>query len=264
MGLNCAIVAIEPGFDPNWAKLHGVDPDNLIVVRPDTGEESFNALYDLITSGLIDLVIYDSIGALLNRSEIEGTDSTDAKMKMGGRANLITWGVHRIMTATYKNNVAVILLNQIRDVMSSHGPGGYQQPGGHALEHNEAIIVQIKNGKDRINAKVDGDTVEIGREIVPVIVRNKLSQGSKQTAHIMFYNKEVDGYPFGIDQVFDIVSTATRFGVVESPSVGRYAIGEEKFHGQKALGEYLMKHPEVLKDIREKVLAKVAKKNGEA
>lgn len=257
MGLNCAIVAVEPGFDPAWAEKHGVDTENLVIARPKTGEEAFAMLYKLVNSEIIDLVIFDSLGAILAESEID----EGGKMKQGGQAGLITWGVKRVAPIAYRNNVCVILINQVRDNMQSRIPGIVSQPGGHALEHMETIIVQLKPGKDRYTLKIDGQDVVIGQSIVAHIQRNKLAEGTGQKAVFDFYQKETDEYPFGIDQTSDIIATGKRTGVIKQAGAYYDMPNGQRLQGQKAVAKYLDENPEVLGMIRDGIMKAMMTRN---
>lgn len=250
MGLNAALIAVEPGFDPEWAEKHGVDTENLLIGRPRIGEEAFAMLYDIVDSNSVDIAIFDSIGALLSESEID----EDGKPKVGGQAGLITWGVKRVAPIAYRNECAVLFLNQVRDNMKSRIPGQVQQPGGHALEHTEATIVRLRSGKNRYTLKIDGDDVMIGREIIAVVERNKLSEGSNHKAVFDFFQKETDEYPFGIDTFSDIINTGKRTGVIKQRGAYFDLPDGTTHQGFAAVTEHLTGRPDVVGLIRDGVL----------
>ena len=259
MGLTAAIVAVEPGFDPIWAEKHGVNTSELLIARPETGEEAFAMAHEIVSSKVVDIVIFDSIGALLSESEID----EDGKMKMGGQAGLITWGVKRLAPIAYKNETTVILLNQIRDVMSPNAHGGKQQPGGNALEHTEATITRLRPGsyKNRYTMKIAGDDVLIGRELIAIVERNKLSEGTNRKAVFDFYQMEVDGYPFGIDHTSDIINTAMRTGVI-SQRGSMYDLPDGKtLKGRVAVGDYFASNPSSVGTVRDGVLKAMVEQN---
>lgn len=250
MGLNAALIAVEPGFDPEWAEKHGVDTKNLLVGRPRIGEEAFAMLYDIVASEAVDIAIFDSVGALLSESEID----EDGKPKVGGQAGLITWGVKRVAPIAYRNECAVLFLNQVRDNMKSRIPGQVQQPGGHALEHTEATITRLRSGKGRYTLKIDGSDVMIGREIIATIERNKLSEGSNHKASFDFFQKETAEYPFGIDTFSDIINTGMRTGAIVRRG-SMYDLPDGKtLKGFDTVQEYLTTRPEVVGLVRDGVL----------
>lgn len=256
MGINCAIVAAEPGFDPSWAAKHGVDVDSLIIARPLSGEEAFAMLHDIVSIPET-FVLFDSIGALLSESEVDD----DGKMKMGGQAGLITWGVKRTVPVCYRNQSTVIFLNQIRDNMNSRIPGQVQQPGGHALEHSQATIVRLRKGKGRYTMKFNGDDVIIGNEIIAVVERNKLSEGTNQKASFDFYQKETGEYPFGVDFLNDIINTAKRTGTIKQRGSYYDLPDGQSFQGLKSATEYLASKPDVVGKIRDDVLTAMMNNN---
>jgi len=210
-GKMCGYVALEPGFDPKWAAKLGVDLDKLVIGWPDDGQQAFDMLYDYIMDDDIDFIVFDSIGAVLRPSEA----GDKGKPSQGGQSALITWGVKRIQTPAWKRKKTVIFLNQIRDDMNARIPGLVESPGGHALKHTAEIRIQLKPGKDRYTAKIDGEDVIIGRSIVAIIKRTKRDEGSNKRAVFDFYGMETDDAPFGIDRTADVLQTAMRTGVIK-------------------------------------------------
>src|SRR5690606_27740034 len=120
--------------------------------------------------------------------------------------------------------------------------GGFQQPGGEAVKHNEVVIIQLKNGDYKARVEYtdeNGDKVEIGREVVAHILRNQVAEGSKHTAPFMFFNKQVDGFPFGVDEATDFINTGKRVGVVTGTSWIEVEGIDKKFNGKKPFREFL-------------------------
>ncbi|MEM3008312.1 MAG: hypothetical protein QXU32_02440 [Nitrososphaerales archaeon] len=254
MGLNCGWLAVEPMGDDNWADWatkNGVDVDKLLITYPRTGEEAFEMLQMMLKSEVIDLVIFDSIGGLL--SEVEMRDS--GKPRQGGQAGLITWGIKMAAPLAFRNNACVILLNQVRHDMRPGVKGVvYKQPGGEALEHFESIIVQLKRGPTKFTIKEDGNEVVVGQEIVCLIERNKLSEGTRRKAVFNYFHTETDQYPFGIDKLSDIINISKRTGIiVQSGSFFTMPDGK-KLQGKAAVAKHLEENPELLTILRESVL----------
>lgn len=256
LGIPCAWVGVEPGFDPDWARKNGVDPGELFLVEPDNGEQAFQALYEIVrwTDPQFGLIVFDSIGALLAETEISGKTGNDGKMKQGGQAGLITWGIKRIVMPVSKNNQVVLLLNQARANMAS-SMGGQTQPGGYALEHHEESIVHLKRGKDRMTIKEHGQEIEIGTDIIAVVQRTKGTEGSKQKALFAFYNKSTEDNDVGIDMVSDVLATGMRTGVIRRGGAYYYLPDEEKgLFGERAVREYFEANPAVLPALRATIL----------
>lgn len=257
MGLNAAWIAFEP-FSEEWAVKNGVNIDDLLIVYPTTGEEAFAMLHKITKSGLVDLVIFDSIGSVLSEGEMDD----DGKPRVGGQAGLITWGVKATAPVAYRNDVCVILLNQVRHSMSAGTRGVvYKQPGGEALEHSEAIIVQLKRGQNRYTIKQAGTDVQIGQEVVCHIQRNKCNEGSGQKAIFDYFFKETEDYPFGIDTFNDVINTAKRTGVIKLAGSYFTLPDGTKFQGLPKVVEYLDNNPDAFAQVRELVLAAMLDRN---
>lgn len=262
-GLNCAWIAVEPTFDAEWAQMHGVDTDDLLVLFPKTGEDAFHMLYQCIDYEA-DMVVFDSIGALLGETEI----GEEANARSGGQAALITWGMKMCVPAAYHANTALMMLNQQRADRNARYAGAMQQPGGEALEHLEAIIMHLKAGGTAFKIKQRGQDVEIGKPVLAHIQRNKLSQGSSRKATYDMYYMETENYPFGIDLVADAINTGKRTGVIGT--AGAYfdlplPNGETKrVQGALAVAQSMADDPTIYDEVRKQVLAVMAEKYGKA
>lgn len=254
----CGIIAVEPGFDPDWAWKHGVDPEGVVIARPDTAEDAFNILHDWCQGDIVDFMVFDSIAAVTAEKERK----EDAKSQVGGNAKIITEGTKKILMPAFKNNKGVILLNQVRDNMAAQMPGVLKMPGGHGQEHHNAMIVQLKPGKDRYTVKVDGDDVEIGRTVKAVFLRNKLAEGSRVVGEFDFYQREVEGFPFGLDVAADVLNAGVKTGAIEKnggwyihPSFPPNKSGVHQVQGKPGIEKVLQEHPEAVEAIRQDVLA---------
>ena len=261
-GRLCVIIAVEPGFDPAWAERHGVDTESLAIARPDNGQDAFNMLADAVSSGA-GFVLFDSIGALLRESEAE----VDGKPAQGGRSSLITWGVHNILQKSWKNDVGIMFINQVRDKMNARMPGVVDSPGGHALKHVSTVRVQLKTASGGLySEKVNGEDMEVGHRLKAVIVRNKLSEGSRRVAEFDYYKKETDEHPVGIDKTADMIDVAVRTGCIST--AGAYyrhpAFPGEKnqIQGKSGVKEFLIENPDAQEIIRKDVLEVMVKETG--
>lgn len=265
MGLFCGIIALEPGFDGDWAQKNGVDPEAVVVARPDNGEEAFEMMYEWVADDIIDFVVFDSIGAVITASELA---QDEMKSKVGGQSKLITDGVKRVLVPAWKNNKGIILLNQVRDDMRSRIPGQVESPGGHALKHTCAIRVQLKPTGAPFKAKVEGEDIVIGRTLVSIIKRNKLSEGSNRRAEFDYYQMETDENEVGIDVGKDVIATGIRTRVIEKAGAWfRHHTfpGEKKqLQGKDAVNEFLLNNDDALEVIRQEVLAVMLEKQQEA
>jgi recombination protein RecA len=261
MGLNCAWIAVEPVGGENWegwAEKNGVNVDELAIFHPETGEDAFEILHMLVKSEAIDLVIFDSIGAVLGEGEMK----EDGKPRQGGQAGLISWGVKRVAPIAFHNEVCVLLFNQVRHDMRPGVKGVvYKQPGGEALEHSEAVIVQLRNGKNRYTVRDAGVDVLVGQEIVADIKRNKLAEGTGRRAVFDYFFMETDDYPFGIDQTADVINTAVRTGVIERAGSYYRLPDGTSLQGLAKARDHFAANPDALASVRELVLAAIGSRN---
>jgi recombination protein RecA len=256
-GALCGIIAVEPNFDLGWAKKNGVDTDKVILVRPDDGETAFNILYDWVTGSVLDLILFDSIGALLKSTEIEvETAGRQAKPSAAGQSPLITWGIKRIVVPTWKKNKTVIFLNQIRDVMGTSYTM-YSSPGGHALRHLSAARIQLKPGSGKDYEKIDGDSVLVGREIIAEVVRNKLHEGTRQRAIFQYWQKDNENGKVGVDLAEDVIRTGKKTGVITGTGWYHCDLFPDggKLQGKPAVKRFLDENPEAYRELRKRVLA---------
>jgi recombination protein RecA len=252
-GKMCGLVAMEPGFSPEWAEKNGVDLDRLVIVWPDEGQQAFDALYDMVMDPDIEFIVFDSIGAILRPAEA----GDKGKPAQGGQSGLITWGVKRIQTPVWKRKKTVILLNQIRDDMDARIPGMVKPPGGHALGHTAEIHVQLKPGKDRYMVKVDGEDVMAGRQVVAIVKRTKRDEGTNKRAVFDHYSMETADLPFGVDRLTDVVNTAKRVGVLKMGGGGWFhhsIFPGGKIRGQAEVEKFLMNEAGSVDLIRAEVL----------
>ena len=258
MGLTCGWIAYE-AFDEEWAVKNGVVIEELFVAYPESGEQAWGMLHQMLKSGEIDFIVLDSVGALRGKSEIDD----DGKPRMGGMAMLNSWGVSVAAPLADRNNCAVILLNQVRVSMNTGGGGGvlYEQPGGKALEHMEWIIVQLKHNKEKHTIRQNGTDVMIGRQVVADIRRNKSTQGTGHKAIFDYFFSEADGHTLGVDMLSDVTATAIRTGVIKKGGSFYTLPNGKKFQGLKKVGDYLEKNPQVVLEIREGVLQAMLERN---
>lgn len=262
MGLLCGIIALEPGFDPEWAYTNGVDPELVIIARPDNGEVAFQILLEWVKGDIVDFIVFDSIGAVVAEAETE--EEKGAKSRVGGQSKLITDGVKRILTPTWKHNKGVIFLNQQRDDMNARVPGMKTSPGGNAVHHSAAIRVWLKQSGAPFKTVIDTEEFVVGRTMIASVERNKLSEGSKRRAEFDFYQAKTADNPVGIDTGKDVVNTAIRTGVISKagayyrhnsfPADGK---GTHQLQGKDSVYDYLLEHDSVVDTIRKEVIVKM-------
>lgn len=259
--LTTGLIAVEPGFDPTWAAKNGVDPELLVVARPNNGDEAFSILYDWITGDVVDFVIFDSIGGVVTPSE----DKEEGKARVGGASSLITSGIRRILMPTWKKNKGLILLNQVRDNMNSRFPGQVKAPGGRLLTHACDVWIHLRqsSGPESIHKiKEDGEDIVVGRNLTAAITRNKLCEGTGVKAKFWYHNMGTEEFgPVGIDGFADIIATGMRTGVIKR--AGSY-YRHDSFPGDKhqimgsdAVEQFLAETPKAVTAVRQEVINKM-------
>lgn len=267
-GMLCGIVAMEPNFDPQWAYKNGVEPETVVIGRPNNGEEAFAMLHDWVRGDSpVDFILFDSIGAVLKQIEI-GDEKKEGKPNQGGQSNLITWGIKAALMPVWKNRKSVMLLNQVRDNMKSPIPGQVESPGGWALKHSATMRVQLKPAGGAIEKGSGENKVMIGQKLVAVVQRNKMNEGSRRRAEFYFYQMNTEDHPLGIDMPEDVRNTAIRTQVIKRAG-GYYS--HPSFPGEKhqiqskeSVDEFLLENPDAVETIRNDVIHAMLVKEAEA
>jgi recombination protein RecA len=251
-----ALIAMEPTFDPDWAyKLHGLDPEMLLILRPDNAQEAFEMLYDLVYNTSIDYILLDSIGAMADKS----TQKDGGGIKAFGVSGQVTSGLNAVMPRLYKNNQGLMIINQQRQgTGGSPGVTFYESPGGEALKHDAMVRIQLKPGSKKYYAIIEKQKVMVGRQLKCSFKKNKASQAADKSAEFDFYNIKTEEYGglFGIDRVKDHIDAGMVSGAITKAG-GYYSHGsfpDGKLQGIKAARTYFGEHPETFDAIRADVI----------
>ena len=200
MGGEAAFIDAEHALDPIYAKKLGVDIERLIVSQPDNGEEALEITEKLIRSSAVDLVVVDSVAALVPKAEIEG-NMGDSHMAL--QARLMSQALRKIAGQMNKTNTTVIFINQIREKVGVLYGSPEVTPGGRALKFYSSVRIDIRKA-DKILESV----VMVGNKTKVKIVKNKVAAPFKEVMLTMRYGK-------GLDTEGDIINLAIDFGVVE-------------------------------------------------
>ena len=196
----CAFIDAEHAFDSSYAKKLGVDVDNLLISQPDYGEQALEIADRLILSGALDVVVIDSVAALVPKSELEG-EMGDSKM--GLHARLMSQALRKLTATISKTNTICIFINQMREKIGVMFGNPETTTGGNALKFYASIRMDIRQ-RDKIMR--DGNI--IGHTRVVKVVKNKLAPPFKEASFDMIY-------PFGIDKESSILDAAIQQGIVE-------------------------------------------------
>jgi len=239
-GGTAAFIDAEHALDPAYAKRIGVDVENLLLSQPDNGEQALEITETLVRSSAVDLIVVDSVAALVPRAEIEG-DMGDPQM--GLQARLMSQALRKLTGVISRSKTTVIFINQIRMKIGVMFGNPETTTGGNALKFYASVRMDIR----RISQIKQGDTV-IGNRARVKVVKNKIAPPFREAEFDIMYNQ-------GISTAGDILDLAVKYNIVEKAGAW-FAYGGEKIgQGREAAKTYMQEHPETQSEIAEKVRA---------
>ncbi|MBI4949905.1 MAG: recombinase RecA [Deltaproteobacteria bacterium] len=234
-----AFIDAEHALDLTYAKKLGVNTDDLLLSQPDTGEQALEITDVLIRSGAVDLIVIDSVAALVPRAELEG-EMGDSHM--GLQARLMSQALRKLTSTISKSKTCVIFINQIRHKIGVMFGSPETTTGGNALKFYATIRMDIR----KIGQIKQGDAV-IGNRIRVKVVKNKLAPPFRDAEFDILFNE-------GISREGDILDLASNADIVEKSGSWFSYGGERLGQGREAARTFLKDHPEVSLDIEKKVL----------
>ena len=242
LGGACAFVDAEHALDPIYAEKLGVNVDDLLVSQPDTGEQALEIVDMLVRSGAVDVVVVDSVAALTPKAEIEGEMGD---VHVGLQARLMSQALRKLTGNIKRSNCMVIFINQLRMKIGMMMPG--QSPetttGGNALKFYASIRLDIR----RIGAVKKGEEV-IGNQTRIKVVKNKLAPPFKQVLTEILYGE-------GILRESELIDMGSDAKIVDKSGAWYSYNGERIGQGKDNARQYLREHPEIAKDIEDKLRA---------
>ena len=242
-GGTAAFIDAEHALDPAYARKLGVDTDNLLVSQPDNGEQALEIAETLVRSNAVDLIVVDSVAALVPQAEIDG-DMGDSHM--GLQARLMSQALRKLTGIINKSKATVIFINQIRMKIGVMFGNPETTTGGNALKFYASVRMDIR----RTGQIKEGEDI-IGNRTKVKIVKNKIAPPFRIAEFDIMYNE-------GISKTGDVLDLAVQHGVV-GKSGAWFDYNDAKIgQGREATKKYLKEHSEVLAEIDEKVRAKVA------
>ena len=230
----------EHALDPVYAKNIGVDIDNLYISQPDSGEQALEITETMVRSGAVDIIIVDSVAALVPKAEIDG-DMGDSHV--GLQARLMSQALRKLTPVVSKNNCVVIFINQLREKVGVMFGNPETTAGGRALKFYASVRMDVR----RIETLKQGGEV-IGNRTRVKVVKNKVAPPFKEAEFDIMFGK-------GISAVGDILDLAANVGIVQK-SGAWFAYNENKIgQGRENAKQFLTEHPDMLAEIDEKVRA---------
>ena len=239
-GGEAAFIDAEHALDPVYAKHLGVDIDNLIVSQPDTGEQALEIAEALVRSGALDVIVIDSVAALVPKAEIDG-DMGDAHV--GLQARLMSQALRKLAGAISKSKCVIVFINQLREKVGVMFGNPETTAGGRALKYYASVRMDIR----RIESiKQDGEVV--GNRTRVKIVKNKVAPPFREAEFDIVYGK-------GISKEGNILDIAVNLDIVEKSGSWFSYNGERIGQGRENVKKYLEEHPEIAKEIEDKIRA---------
>ncbi|MDH7572934.1 MAG: recombinase RecA [Clostridia bacterium] len=240
LGGTAAFIDAEHALDPSYARNLGVDVDNLLVSQPDTGEQALEIAETLVRSGAVDVVVIDSVAALVPRAELEG-EMGDAYV--GLQARLMSQALRKLAGAISKSRTVAIFINQLREKVGVMFGSPETTPGGRALKFYASVRLEVR----KVDVVKQG-TDTVGSRTRVKVVKNKVAPPFRQADFDIIYGE-------GISREGCILDLAVERQVVQK-SGAWYAYGEERLgQGRENAKEYLKEHPEVSRAIEEQILS---------
>ena len=242
MGGDAAFIDAEHALDPVYAKNLGVDIDNLIVAQPDTGEQALEIAEALIRSGAIDIIVIDSVAALVPKAEIEG-EMGDAHV--GLLARLMSQALRKLTSITAKTGTSVIFINQLREKVGVIYGNPETTPGGRALKYFSSVRLDVR----KVEAIKNG-TELIGNKTRVKVVKNKVAPPFKEAIFDIVYGE-------GISREGNILDVATDYEIIKKSGAWFSYDGEKIGQGRDNVRKYMVDNPEFTQMIEAQVREKL-------
>lgn len=241
LGGTAAFIDAEHALDPVYAKNLGVDVENLVISQPDYGEQAFEILDNLVASGGVDIIVVDSVAALIPQTELDGDMDQQA---VGTQARLMSKGLRKITGNVSKTGCIVVFINQIRMKIGIMFGNPETTTGGNALKFYSSVRMEVRKGK----------TISVGEKIIGAetkvkIVKNKVSAPFREIMVDLIYGK-------GISHESELVNMAEQSGVVEKAGSWYSYKNERIAQGKENLKVYIKEHPDFAKELEEQIRQK--------
>ena len=237
-GGEAAFIDAEHALDPVYAKHLGVDINNLLVSQPDTGEQALEITEALVRSGAIDVIVVDSVAALVPKAEIDG-DMGDAHV--GLQARLMSQALRKLTGVVNKSNCTIIFINQLREKVGIMFGNPETTPGGRALKFYSSVRLDIRRTE---TLKQNGES--IGNRVKVKIVKNKVAPPFREAEFDIIYGK-------GISKAGDMLDLAVNLDIVNKSGAWFSYDGERIGQGRENVKQYLEENPKVMDEIEKKV-----------
>ena len=247
-GGDAAFIDAEHALDPVYAKALGVDTDNLLVSQPDCGEDALSICESLVRSGAIDVVVVDSVAALVPRQEIEGNMGAAT---VGMQARLMSQAMRKLSAVISKSQTVVIFINQLREKVGVLYGNPETTPGGRALKFYSSVRIDVRRTEQ---LKRGGEVY--GNHVRCKIVKNKVAPPFRVAEFDILYGQ-------GISRMSEILDFAVKYDIVKKSGSWFYYNGERLGQGKEAVQKLIEENPAMLTELEEKVRAAMQENDGQ-
>ncbi len=235
-GLSCAFVDAEHAFDPSYARNLGIDLDKLIISQPDNGEAALEITDTLVRSGAVDLVVIDSVAALVPQVELEGGMADN---QMGLQARLMSKALRKLTSTVSKTNSTIIFINQIRMKIGVMFGSPETTSGGNSLKFYASVRLDIRRG-----SPIKDQEEVLGNETRVKVVKNKVAPPFKMADFEIIYGE-------GISRVGEVIDLATKYNIIEKSGSWYAYKGNKIGQGKENVKTYLRDNPKVAAELEE-------------
>jgi len=246
LGGTAAFVDVEHALDPVYARKLGVNVDELIVSQPDTGEQALEIMERLVRSGALDVIVLDSVAAMVTKAEIEG-EMGDAHVGM--QARLMSAAMRKLTSVISKTGTVAIFINQVREKIGGYG-NPETTPGGRALKFYSSVRIQVS----RSSEKIMNGTDQIGVRTKCKVVKNKVAPPFKSCEFDMIYG-------IGISKVGEILDLAVELDVCKKSGAWFYYGDMRLGQGRENAKQYLLDNKDLMDEIEKKIREKAEELN---
>ncbi len=238
LGGEVAFIDVEHALDPVYASQLGVDIDSMLVSQPDSGEQALEIAEALVRSGAIDVIVVDSVAAMVTKAEIDG-EMGDTHV--GQLARLMSQAMRKLTSVISKSNCVAVFINQVREKIGVIYGNPETTPGGRALKFYASVRIEVRKGELLKNG-----SEPIGNRTRCKVVKNKVAPPFKEAEFDMIYGK-------GISRIGEVVDLATELDIIHK-SGAWFSYNDIKIgQGRENTKEFLLSHPEMLAEIEEKI-----------
>ena len=238
-----AYIDVEHALEPAYAHALGVNIDELLISQPDTGEQALDICESLVRSGAVDIVVVDSVAALIPRSELEGEIGDSS---VGVLARLMSQAMRRLAGAISKNNCTVIFINQLRQKIGNPYGNPETTSGGLALKYYASVRIDVRRAE---SLKVNGEFV--GARTRAKVVKNKVAPPFKEAEFDIMYGE-------GISRIGEIVDLAVKLEIIEKTGAW-FTVEENRIQGRDGVKQYLIDNPDVADRVEAQIRENAAR-----